>query len=276
MKQENSDKELPEAPADIVKEIDLKDAEIIKETKKLEDNKSEKKQEPLTQSAELPIKEPKPMSDSSLLIIIGVFIIIIILLFSMGKILPKPKVLTEEDLLKLNAEGKLKPDQGYMYKDGYSFVFSDGLWITQLDRKGMLTTLRLHFSPKDLENISIYGELNDSLFNDNENYYMTFDPIGSNPDEMKYVALSVGEFVIPYKRDFGKTSNASCIRNETEACIDRPIINCTNTDKPVMFFNDQEPTRIIFDNNCITIQGTGQDIVKATDRLMYSLYGIME
>ncbi len=219
------------------------------------------------------IKEKK-ISDWSLIISIVAIIIIITFIISFkffqgGKSQPK----TIDDLHALNLKGKLKPNQGYIYNE-YSFVFANGLWYTQVQTIGGTTlfNIPLHYGPRDLEDLPIEGKLNTSLFNSNRGIYITFDPLAQN---LNYVALAVGEFDQNIIKAFNKIPIAACDKNETNACKTRPIIICNSTNKPVLYLQQKPETKVIYDNNCIIVQGIGPEIVRATDRLLLKLYGIM-
>jgi len=223
---------------------------------------------------ELEKKTEKKISDKVLIISVAVIIVIIALILGL-KFFPKEKTQpkTIDDLHLLNLEGKLKPEQGYIYNQ-YSFVFANGLWYTQVQTIAGTTLfdIPLHYAPKDLEDIPIEGEFNSTLFNSERGIYITFDPLGQN---LNYVALAVGEFDQSIINAFNKIPIAACDKNETKACSTRPIIKCDNTDKPVLYLQQKPETKVIFDNNCMIVQGIGPEIVRAVDRLLLKLYGIM-
>lgn len=227
------------------------------------------------------IKEVKPedlkekkISDWALIISIITIVIILALIISLQSV-QKETPKTIDDLHSLNLAGKLKPDQGYVYNE-YSFVFANGLWYTQYQAQTgtekTLINIPLHYAPKALEDIPIEGKLNGTLFNSEKGIYITFDPLGQN---LNYVALAVGEFDQNIIKAFSKIPVAACDKNETAACSARPIITCDNTDKPVLYLQQKPETKIIYNNNCIIVQGIGPEIVRAIDRLLLKLYGMM-
>lgn len=227
------------------------------------------------------IKEVKPedmkekkISDWALIISIIAIVIILALIISLSLVQEEtPK--TIDDLHLLNLDGELNPDQGYIYNE-YSFVFANGLWYTQYQAQTgtekTLIDIPLHYAPKALEDIPIEGKLNGTLFNSEKGIYITFDPLGQN---LNYVALAVGEFDQNIIKAFNKIPIAACDKNETAACSARPIITCDNTDKPVLYLQQKPETKIIYNNNCIIVQGIGPEIVRAIDRLLLKLYGMM-
>lgn len=220
------------------------------------------------------LKEEKKISDWVLIVSITAIVIIIALILGL-KFLPgeKTQPKTIEDLHSLNLKGNLRPEQGYIY-NGYSFVFANGLWYTQVQSPSgtNLFNIPLHYAPKALEDITIEGKLNTSLFNSEREIYITFDPLGQN---LNYVALAVGEFDQNIIKAFNKIPIAACDKNETKACSTRPIITCNNTDKPVLYLQQKPETKVIYNNNCMIVQGIGPEIVRATNRLLLKLYGIM-
>lgn len=216
------------------------------------------------------IESKKKTSDKALIISIISITIIIAIIIGL-RLFPEETPTTIDGLHSLNIQGKLKQEEGYVY-NGYSFVFTNGLWYTQVQRGNNLFDIALHYAPKDLEDIPIEGELNGTLFNSEKGIYITFDPLGQN---LNYVALAVGEFDQNIIKAFNKMPIAACDKNETKACAARPIITCDNTNKPVLYLQQKTETKVLYNNNCMIVQGIGPEIVKATNRLLLKLYGIM-
>ena len=126
-------------------------------------------------------EEPKFSSEKSLIIGIIVLIILFFAVFAYFKFF-KEKPQTIEDLHLLNLKNKLKPEQGYVYKGVYSFITLDDVWYTQLKSpKGTrVFNLALRYSPRDLENIEIEGNLDKDFFDQKQDFYVTFNPEGSD------------------------------------------------------------------------------------------------
>ncbi len=219
-------------------------------------------------------KKEKKGSDKILFFSVIFLIIIFAIILSVRFLHKGKKVATIDELHLLNIEGKLKPEQGYIY-NGYSFVFVDGLWYTQIQSTSgrYLFDVPLHYGPRDVGDIPIEGWLNDSIFNSQREIFITFNPLEPN---LKYVALAIGEFDQNIIKTFDKIPIAACDRNETKPCKSRPIIRCNNTREPVFYAIQEEPTKIILKDNCIIVQGVGYELVRAVDRLLLWLYGIME
>lgn len=252
----------------------FEDGIMSKEEYEKEKKKIEKKIDSKQKKEEKPNRGITKKSDKILIAAIAVVLIfIVIFIFTINyKSQQRPK--TIDELHQLNLEKGLSEEQGYTY-NGLSFVKTAGLWHTQIlsDSGRVLYGASFHFSPKELEDVKIVGTLNNSLFNSEDEIYITFDPLGKN---LQYIALTIGEFDQNILKAFGKTPVAACTKNETKACEIRPIITCDNTNKPVAYFKEDPKTRVTYKNNCITIQGQDIELVRAVDRILFQWYGIMK
>ncbi len=218
-------------------------------------------------------EEPKKSSDKILIIAIAAIVLLFVSVFAyvtFNKQQPK----TLEELHVLNLKGKLEPEQGYVYKGVYSFITFDNLWYTQLTSpKGTkIYNMALRYSPRDLEDIAIEGSLNYNLFNNQGEFFVTFNPTGK---ELSYVALAVADFNTHMSKVFEKKPIAACDRNETEPCKTRPIVTCEEAGSLVLYIKESERFRAYYNNNCIVVEGKGFDLVKGVDRILYNLYNIM-
>ena len=238
----------------------------IKEIEAMPEPKKEQKKEE--------VEEPKFKSDRILIVILVLIALSFVVFFGLRLFLEKPP-LTIEELHELNLKGKLKPDQGYMYNDVYSFVKFDNSWYVQLkSEKGTkFYNIQFRYDPKSLENISIGGKLNKELFNNASSYYVTFNPTGS---DFSHVAVAVSDFNQHMTNVFIKQPIAACDRNRTFACMERPIITCNSTKEIVLYVKEANESKVSFDNNCILVEGTGFDLVKEVDRILYVFYNIMD
>ncbi len=218
-------------------------------------------------------EEPKKSSEKTLLISIAVIVLLFIAIFAYTAI-SKQEPKTLEELHVLNLKGKLKPEQGYTYKGAYSFITFDNLWYTQLTSpKGTkIYSLALRYSPKDLKDIVIEGNLNAEFFNNQSEFFVTFNPAGK---DFSSIGLAVADFNTHMSKVFEKKPIAACDRNETEPCKTRPIVTCDNADKLVLYIKESERLRAYYNDNCIVVEGNGFDLVKGVDRILYNLYNIM-
>lgn len=157
----------------------------------------------------------------------------------------------------------------YTYK-GHEFANADGIWYTDIRQGNTIYSVGFHYDPLSVRDIDIQGKLSESFLK-SEVYYVTFDPTKEN---LGYTALASAELQLSMARAMRLPLKAACTTNHTQ-CKGVPIITCTNTDKPVFYINEAEETKVLFNKNCITIEGKGEELIKAVDRLLYFWYGIM-
>jgi len=242
--------------------------EFEKKKKEIEDAPEETKKD-----EEKEEEEPRFKSDKVLIIAIVIVVLLFAAVFGV-KFLTKEMPQTIEELHLYNIKGKLDPEQGYMYEGVYSFVKFDDLWYMQLKspQGTRLYNIQFRYGPMEVENIKIEGTLDSELFNDAKEYYVTFDP---NGNDFSHVALAVADFNQHMTNIFFKQPIAACDKNNTKTCKDRPIITCENTQDVVLYVKEANATRTYFDDNCIVVEGSGLDLVKNVDRVLYYFYDMM-
>tara|TARA_Y100000310_G_scaffold47186_1_gene43804 strand:- start:31027 stop:31821 length:795 start_codon:yes stop_codon:yes gene_type:complete len=220
------------------------------------------------------VKEVKLKSDRTLIVIALAIILVFGSIFA-ARYFTEEQPETIDDLHELNLKGKLKEDQGYVYNDAYSFVKFEDLWYTQLvsPQGTRLYNIQFRYGPKEVENINIEGSLNREVLNKVTEYYVTFNPTGN---DFSSVALAIGDFNTHMTKIFFKQPIASCDKNETSACVGRPIITCDNTDGLTLYVKEANNSRVYFDGNCMVVEGSGFDLIKGVNRVLYDFYDIIE
>lgn len=281
----NTDKTDPRKKLKIVKEsfesgiIDKDEYQKEKEKLEIGIKELDKKIEELNKNAtddKSPFPEEKPKKSSEKTLIISIVVIVLLFISIIAySILNKPQPKTLEDLHVLNLQGKLRSSQGYVYKGVYSFVTLDNLWYSQLaSPKGTkIYSLAMRYSPRDLKEIAIEGNLDTEFFNNQSEFFVTFNPTGK---DFSSVGLAVADFNTHMSKVFEKKPIGACDRNETETCKTRPIVTCEDADKLVLYVKESERFRTYYNNNCIVVEGNGLDLVKGVDRVLYNLYNVME
>lgn len=212
--------------------------------------------------------------DSALVVALVVLAILLVAVFFLPKLFIGPPA-TLEDLHSLNFEGKLSSDEGYVYNGQYSFVKKDGLWYLLLNVPaiGRSYNIPFHYGPREVADILPAGIINKSTLDQYRNFFITFDPLDQ---DLQYIAASVGESNAVFINVFSKNIIPACTRNETSACVGRPIVNCNSTASPVFYFASEEETNLIYLSNCAIISGKGTEIFRATDRMIFDFLGIMQ
>ncbi len=218
-----------------------------------------------------PTPEEVRFETKSLLIGAAVIIGLLLLIFLAIKIYPelaaKPMTITE--LHQQNLDGKLKPDQGIIY-NGFSFIKLDGLWWGEVQVSDQLTRIRFHYNPKELENITITGHLNES-FNNGSNVYLAVRPDYAS----KYYNLALSELTTNINHGIYGKVKAACTM-EDDICVNRTIASCNNTQGlPVIELIPHDEAKVVLQGSCIGIYGNESDLTRASERVLYQLYGVM-
>ncbi|NQU79868.1 hypothetical protein HQ545_08945 [Candidatus Woesearchaeota archaeon] len=206
-----------------------------------------------------------------LFIIIGILVIIVAVFFALV-IFNKPSggLLTIDELHQLNMNGKLEPEEGYIY-NGFSFVNLGGIWYSNVQKGNTIYDITFNNGPKDVDDIVVEGVLS-SRFNSDE-LYITFDP---NATYANYIAVANAGLSMGLVKGFGYQLTAGCTSNQSSTCLSTKVITCEDSDEPVIYFKEDPETKITLNDNCVTVQGLGPEIVRAKDRLLMRWYGIMD
>jgi hypothetical protein len=215
-----------------------------------------------------------PTSDTkSILILVGITIILFIMIisgFGYYNSVTSAGVVSIDDLHQDNLEGNLDENtEGYVYQ-GFSFIKAEGLWWTEIDKFGTRLKIPLHFGPKEIEDIELSGNL-DPKFNDGDDVYVTIDPKVIS----EHYTLAISELSFNLVKGMDRVPVGSCTE-ENEVCEGREIINCETADgRPTVELAISETSGIEFIGTCIKVSGTGWDLVKGVNRVLYHWYGIM-
>jgi hypothetical protein len=235
-------------------------------------------EEKLAIQDEKPKKDPNFISGKEILIMIVGIIIIFGAIFIIPQIFNQdPKTIDALHLENYNA----KPgEKNYVY-NGYSFLklpdprTNREFWYTQIKFDDQIYDLPMHYGPKELEHIPIVAI---SPFED-RNYtmiYISLDPDDDATISKAYLGLAVSEISKKLVEVKNYPIEAACTKNETYACLTRPIVDCNTTNEFVIKFNEETNNpRIILDKNCLTIEGSNETLLMAADKLIYKLLGIV-
>jgi hypothetical protein len=211
--------------------------------------------------------------NKNLLIVVGsIFLIVLMFVGILALYNPKKDVMTIDELHLANIEGKLDPEQGYIY-NGYSFVKFVGVWYSQVEKGNTLYDITFNYDPKSVEDIPVEGRLSSRFKQEGRKLYITFDPYARSA---KYIAVANAGLSMSLVKGFRYNLTAGCTDNESVTCQQTQVITCDDKDKAVIYFKEAAETKIILEDNCVTVQGAGPEIVRAKDRLLMRWYGIME
>jgi hypothetical protein len=234
----------------------------------IDDSFGEERKE--TPKAEEQKEYPEAGSKANLYFLIGVGVIILlfIAIFSL-KFFAKSEAVTIDDMIARTLAGDENPETNYLY-NGFVFVKVGPLWYTKWKVDNYMVNVPLHFGPLELEDVSAEGQLDERF--DTGSYYITFDPNGT---DLTFVALSIGELGRNLVEGLGAKIASACYQNHT-VCVNRSIITCENTNSSVIYVKEAEEPKIVRQGNCLILQGKGEELLKATDRAILQMYGIMK
>jgi len=154
--------------------------------------------------------------------------------------------------------------------NGFKFEHIEGMWYTKWQKGSTIYSVPLRFNPEQVQDVKILGSL-DQSFN-RPQMYISFDPSKGN---FSVIALAAGELSLSMVRALGVTPIAACRVNHS-ACMDRPIITCPTPNATVIMLENEGDPAIWLKGDCVSIRGSGLDLVKSVDRLLYSWYGIIK
>ncbi len=154
----------------------------------------------------------------------------------------------------------------------FTFYNISGFWETDivLDRQVYRGTFR--FNPYEVEGIPIEGNL--SLAFNKPPLFITFNP-NSPQETFKYQALATTELSLHLVKALNISVEGACTVNETDACIDRPVVTCDTPNASVIYIVSEGEPKIVLDNRCITLYGSEFGLVKSVDRMLYQWYNII-
>jgi len=211
-------------------------------------------------------------STKKLLILIGIvvaFFVVFIIAFRITLYLrgPGDNIITLNELHQLNLKGKAG-ENDYVY-NGFSFVYFNDGWYTQLIRGNVLYDVPLHYGPRDVENITITGKL-DPNFGSGRVVYITFDP-GDY-----YTGFAAIELSLNLGKGMDAITKSACDNNyDIDACNEREIITCADKDKSVIHIKQANETKVRLLGNCVVIEGKDKELLRATDSVILHFYGVM-
>ncbi len=162
----------------------------------------------------------------------------------------------------------------YVY-NGFKFTKIAGLWNTEWQEKDKLYYVHLRYGPREAESVP-YDIIDAEGFNQTGTIYITFDPEGKN---LGYVAVASTEMSLSLSTVFNATPTAACTKNITTAddiCTKKPTITCENSKDPVIYMKEADEEKITLNRNCLIIQGKGEDLIRAADKVVWIWYGIIK
>lgn len=145
--------------------------------------------------------------------------------------------------------------------NGLKFVKTEqGLWAAYKGNKQIVLT----YNPEELENITIPQNI--GLLSYSQKIYISTDDINANSRAMDYFKKKIGITELkPY----------ACTE-DTEGCESLPLKSCDDATQSngVVVCKRAEETKITYKNNCLIMEGTSENLIKAIDKISFTLEGI--
>ncbi|MBN2567016.1 hypothetical protein JXB02_02945 [Candidatus Woesearchaeota archaeon] len=175
----------------------------------------------------------------------------------------------------LEEEGPAAVDDDNLIYNNFVFIRYDGLWYTKVRTQSAEYEIPLHFSPPEVMDVPVTGDIM-RFFRDSHQLwggraFITFDPAAT---DLSYVALANGELSMSLIKAIEIRLFAACTENITGICQTVPTVTC-GTNRTVIYLKQDPETAVIVDGSCLILQGAGPGLVKAVDRVLYTIYGIM-
>jgi hypothetical protein len=152
----------------------------------------------------------------------------------------------------------------------FEFELRDGTYYTTVQGGKQLYQVSLRNSPRDLEDIPVRGNI--SSFGSLGRFAITFD--ANDSVHTPSVTMANAEISPNLVRQFGADIMIGCVRPDPK-CENVSIITCANSTRPVIFLNNMGNASIDIVGKCAVISGRDAELIRAADRFMYGMYGIM-
>lgn len=168
-------------------------------------------------------------------------------------------------------EGTISESQKTKYKD-YEFKTIGSTWQTTLKISGADKTITSYYLPQEVENISVNGTLLLSDFEGKTIYFIT----NNTNNERNAVSKIYSDF-----QDYFLRSQLACsIENEnTSFCANLPIKSCDDANRDSMIVKIIEvqnaTASVNYNSGCLRITGSGADLMRSSDRILFEAYGII-
>jgi len=148
----------------------------------------------------------------------------------------------------------------YTY-NGLKFVKTEqGFWVAYKGQQ----KITLIYPPEDLEEIEL--PVNVGMITYSQKMYISTDDITTNARAMSY-----------FKQKIGITSfKPIACTEDKEGCEELPLKDCDDATQSegVVVFKKAEETRVTYKANCLVMEGASENLIKAVDKLYFTLSGI--
>jgi len=158
-----------------------------------------------------------------------------------------------------------KDSDSEQYKyNKHLFVKVNNGWLTTVENRQVF----LNYGPKELENLSVDKVLLNEL-NNAQKIYISFNP----DNEIERGVYELQNNVFPLI----STQMVRACTDDVEGCEDKLIKNCSDASQYTMIISIKRlnETKAVYNNNCLDINGDGDDLIKIIDKVILRLLGII-
>ncbi len=154
----------------------------------------------------------------------------------------------------------------FKYKD-FKFTRTQTQWFTTINNQ----RLSFDYFPSEVEQIELSEETKTILLNKPE------IDITSDTDDIYIEDISLAQ----YNMGISLSTLNIYVRSgfTTNNTYDMPIITCMDATLavPIIYFQHSNQTKVTLQDNCIIAEArNNMDILRIKDRILYSIFGIME
>ena len=147
------------------------------------------------------------------------------------------------------------------------FVEKEGLWSAKINNKEAV----FNYLPTDVTDVDIESAVLDRISD-----IIEIDPTSEVNNSFKeYIALAQHQMTLTLNNFNIYVRVGFTTENE----FNMPIVTCKDatSNVPVVYFIESNQTKVYLENNCIIAEGKdGFDFLRIKDRLLYSIFGILE
>lgn len=181
-----------------------------------------------------------------------------------------------------NSGNEVVDNEFYEY-NGFTFTKSDTLWQTTVFKYNFKNESHAavqeipffaNYGPRDVENISIEADVS-QIANQTKNLVLTFDPTFGQ--SISLAGIEIGKVLVSF---YGWQSDRIIVGvNSINDTSGFPYFDCNNATNgtKVINYNFGNETKVVQTGDCYEIFAEEhEDIIKASDLIMYQLLGIIK
>ncbi|MFH1506508.1 MAG: hypothetical protein ABIE94_06000 [archaeon] len=162
----------------------------------------------------------------------------------------------------------------YFQWGNYTFIKTGDFWKTEFQRNNLTFELSFYYAPHELTDLEIIYNKNNfgKLIQPGYNIYIVINPTQSDG----YLGVAASSLAKGLMGVYNIDATAACVK-EHEDCEGYLIIpSCESTPYATIMIRKSHITSITYEDNCLTITGEGQELIRATNKVLLGWYGIIE